>query len=123
MMGLIYSKGDIVFVKNVTFKDKDGERRLDLRINGHPFIVLNEINELGEATFALKMTSRRLESVNQREIKLKTNAYNMMKKNSFVNLDKVYLFEINKVIVPVVNIKEQTVNSIMKQINWQKIIR
>ena len=53
-MGQIYTPGDIVFFKNIKLMNRDGSSRLDIRINGHPFIVLSDIDELGETALCLK---------------------------------------------------------------------
>ena len=45
-MGLIYNRGDIIFINNVELYNYDGTKSLDTRIKGHPFIILNDIDDL-----------------------------------------------------------------------------
>lgn len=49
----IYYRGDIIAVKNIKFKDND---YLDTRINGHPVIILNEVESYKDSIYFLKIS-------------------------------------------------------------------
>ena len=116
-MGKIYSKGDIVFLKNMKLIDYDGSSRLDNRINGHPFIVLNDIDEFGETVLCLKCSASE---------KGKRKGYHLIIENlkmkgihnklSYVDIVNVYKFEVNTVVVPVGKISNPKMREIMEKV-------
>lgn len=113
-MNRIYNPGDIVFFRNVMFHDADGEDRLDIRMAGHPFLVLNCVNDFGDKCYALKLTSRALDYVDQYLLS-KTSAMPNLRKDSYVNLNKVFEFDIDKRIVPVCHLKRDHLSQIYQR--------
>lgn len=103
-MDSIYNAGDIVFFRNVVFDDPDGKERVDTRISGHPFLILNDVKNFGDKCYALKITSRKLDAVNQYSL-VKYATEPGLRKDSFVNLNKVFEFNIEKNIVPCCHLK------------------
>lgn len=104
IMYQIYTQGDIVLLKNVMFVNSKGDKRIDTRISGHPYLVLNDVNDLGEKLYALKLTSRKLRNVKQYALQ-KNNAFPSLRKPCYVNLDKMYTFDVDKVILPSCHLK------------------
>lgn len=92
----IYRKGDIIFITNVVFLD--GTR--DTRINGHPFLVLEDVKKLGQVVKALKITSR--ENPNYPQIRLRKG---ILKKVSYINLSGVYNIAIETETFPYAHIE------------------
>ncbi len=84
----IYYRGDIIAVKNIRFKDND---YLDIRMNGHPVIILNEIRNYKDNIYVLKMSGSydTMEGLKNYFI-LKPNKDNKLKKASYVDLRYVY---------------------------------
>lgn len=94
-MTSIYIPGDIVFFRNVVFNDPDGKERIDIRIAGHPFLVLNSVENLGDKCCALIITSRRSNKICQYSL-AKHTTIPRLKKESFVNLNKVFEFYVDR---------------------------
>ncbi len=104
-MRLIYERGDIVFFRNVMFQDDDGKKRMDIRTAGHPFLILNDVKDFGDTCLALKITSRKLDYTKQYHLR-PVSAKPRLKKDSFVNLNKVFKFKIDQNIIPCCHLKE-----------------
>lgn len=99
MNHFIYLAGDVVFFKNVMFKDYDGKERIDTRLNGHPFLILNDVEELGDKCYALKLTSKKFDKKVQYSLP-QLATVPKLKKNSYVDLNNVYEIEIDEYRVP-----------------------
>lgn len=105
-MNLIYEAGDIVFFRNVKFKDFDGKARVDIRLAGHPFLVLNDVQSFGDTCYALKITSRKLNNIPQYPL-LVTSTTPKLRKSSFINLNKLFQFDITSNVIPCCRLKQQ----------------
>ena len=53
MKSILYP-GDIIMVKNQKFKDTN---KLDTKLNGHPMLVLNNVNNIGDTIYCLHISS------------------------------------------------------------------
>lgn len=84
----MYYRGDIIAVKNIKFKDSDN---LDTRLNGHPVIVLNEVNNSKDSIYILKMSGS-YDTVDglEKYYILRPNGDNKLRKASYVDLRYVY---------------------------------
>lgn len=101
-MGKIYNKGDIVLFKNIRLITNEGETRLDTRLKGHPFILLNNIDDFGETALCLKMSSSKKGKRKEKHllvdnIKMK----GMKRKPTYIEIANIYKIQIDKVIAPV----------------------
>lgn len=85
----IYKPGDIIFIRNVKFKDGG----IDTRINGHPFVLLEDVIDVGQKVKCLKITSQ----IRSNQIKL---GKHFLRKQSYVDLNKVYYLNINSYSFP-----------------------
>lgn len=75
----IYEKGDIIFIKNLRFKD--GE--IDIRIKGHPYLLLEDVLYEGQEVKVLKITTKNKFP----QIKLNKG---ILKRVSFIDLSQEY---------------------------------
>lgn len=116
-MGSIYTAGDIVYFKNVVFNDSDGKKRVDTRISGHPYLILNDVQNLGDKCYALKITSRELFAISQYYL-LKNATEPNLKKNSYVNLNIIFEFNIEKIIISRCHLKSSHFDRIIKMIQY-----
>ncbi len=97
-MGLIYNRGDIIFINNVELYNYDGTKSLDTRIKGHPFIILNDIDDLEEDILCLKVSSSKLgKRKNTFYIIDNFKLYGEKTKRSFVDIKHIYKMKIDKV--------------------------
>src|SRR5574344_172449 len=79
-----YKKGDILFIRNVRFLDGC----IDTSVKGHPFILLDDVYNIGQKVRCLKITSKKHDF----QISLPKK---IMFKQSFVCINYVYKLEIN----------------------------
>lgn len=106
-------QGDIIFVKNLRFRDTS---TVDTRLNGHPVLVLNVAN-IGERFYGLKISG----SYNYSEglenyYIIKPNRSNGLKKTSYIDLRYIYENECKN--IPCAGqIYENEFNNIMKQLD------
>lgn len=82
-----YYPGDMIFEKNLTFKDTS---KHDIRINGHPVIILTSAN-IGDKFYALKIsgTYNYAEGLDNYYI-LKQNNKKKIYKTSYIDLRYIY---------------------------------
>lgn len=114
-MNLIYERGDIVFFRNVMFQDDDGKKRMDIRTAGHPFLILNDVKDFGDSCLALQITSRKLTHTKQYHLK-PVSAKPKLKKDSFVNLNKVFKFNIDQNVIPCCHLKQAHLQRIYQMV-------
>jgi len=101
MMGKIYSMGDIVLFRNIKLIDNDGKYKLDTRIKGHPFIILNDIDDFGQTALCLKCSSskrgkRRNSHIKVDNIKIR----DMKQKSTYIEIKNIYEITIDKIVLP-----------------------
>ena len=112
-MNPMYSAGDIVYVPNMLFKDRDAKERLDIRIAGHPYIILNDVNDFGDECLALKLTSQKRHNIKQYSLE-RNSSIPRLKKDSYLDLDKVFCLNIEKFIIPYGHLKYKHLNGVHK---------
>ena len=94
-MGRIYSKGDVVFFKNVRLVKPDGSYVLDSRLNGHPFIVLNDIDDFEKTALCLKCSSsKKGKRKNCHYIIKDFKLYGRHAKQTYIDIKNIYRMEI-----------------------------
>ena len=88
MIDPYYYRGDIIAVKNIKFKDNNF---IDTRINGHPILILNQVNTLDDDLYALKISGSysNIDGLKNYYI-LKPNGQNKLRKASYIDLRYVY---------------------------------
>ena len=88
MIDPYYYREDIIAVKNIKFKDNNF---IDTRINGHPILILNQVNTLGDDLYALKISGSysNIDGLKNYYI-LKPNGQNKLRKASYIDLRYVY---------------------------------
>lgn len=99
MNDLIYAAGDVVFFKNVMFKDCDGKERIDTRLHGHPYLILTDVKDFGDKCYALKLTTKKFSKKAQYFLP-QLATVPKLKKESFVDMDNMYEFKIDNYSVP-----------------------
>ncbi len=116
-MGKIYSPGDIVFFKNVKLIQYNGLKVLDTRINGHPYIILNDVDDFGEVAFCLICSSNEKNKRRKNHIHIKKAKVRGDKtRETYVNIENVYKFEIDKVIAPVGRVSNIVLNELKEKV-------
>lgn len=94
-MGKIYSKGDIVFFKNIMLHKKGKSTTIDVRIDGHPFILLEDVNDIGEVVRCLKCSSNESQKNKDRKYLIPHKKLRGRKhKDNYVDLAYVYNIQI-----------------------------
>jgi hypothetical protein len=85
---MIYKKSDIITKRNIKFKDSN---KLDCRINGHPVVVLLDLNHESEMVYFLKMSGSfsSTESLSAC-FPIKPDKDNKLRKASYADLRYVY---------------------------------
>ncbi len=94
-MNKIYQKGDIIFLRNYKFEDG----KFDLNINGHPYLLLDDVYYMNQVVRALKITTKFSKYT---EVKLSKNT---LWKVSYVDT-KVRNICVNRVSFPESHISE-----------------
>lgn len=107
-MGKLYSPGDIIIVRNMFLKDKKkGNYSIDTRIKGHPFVVLNDIDDFGQTAQLFMCTGSSYRDLPQEEI----TSTRMLKK-TYVNLNSKYEKEIQCILRKIASISQKELNRI-----------
>ncbi len=113
-----YFEGDIIFLRNVVFNDKEGVRTVDTRMGGHPFVVLEDTSSENSVQL-LKITTGKLQTVPQ-YLLLPNATKPYLKYSSYVNLNKIYVLEEERNIVPRIYLKEAEFQNLLIELDKVK---
>lgn len=98
-MNPIYTSGDVVFFQNIKLFNAPNEFVLDTRINGHPFIILEDVNEFGEyASCLLCSSSKKFKEDKNRYLIEKLALHNHLPKDTYVDFKHIYKIKITGII-------------------------
>lgn len=120
MQTSIYYCGDIIFIKNTRFKDSNW---IDTKIEGHPFIILKNIEDLTQNIFALKVSRSEKIITNKKEFYYIKPSKNGLKYGGYVDLRYVYFLKISNYIETNKKIQEVQYNEIIQKLNSIQIKR
>mgnify|MGYP000189300177 CR=1 FL=1 len=114
MIDPYYYRGDIIAVKNIKFKDNNF---IDTRINGHPILILNQVNTLDDDLYALKISGSysNIDGLKNYYI-LKPNGQNKLRKASYIDLRYVYKLPNQNITCYNKCVSEKQYNEIEKEI-------
>lgn len=115
---MYYEAGDIIYVRNVVFSDKDGTKQTDLRIKGHPFMVVED-SFTSKGLKLVKLTSRELERVRQHYLSEKTTKP-YLRHGTYVNLNKLYIMDMERNIAPVTKLRYSELQLILDKLEEEK---
>ena len=116
-MGKIYSPGDIVFFRNVKLIQYNGSKVLDPRIKGHPYIILNDVDDFGEEAICLNCSSSEKSRNRKDYIQIKAIKVRGDKKRStYVNIKNIYRFEIESFVAPGGRVSMLLLNELMEKV-------
>ena len=116
-MGKIYSPGDVVFFKNVMLVNHNGATVLDPRIKGHPYIILNDVDDFGEVALCLNCSSskkgkRKNSHVMIENLKIRGDR----RRSTYANIKNLYKFQIDQVIISAGRVSKEVLNDLIKRV-------
>ena len=115
-----YNKGDIVLFKNIMLINNDGIQTIDTRIKGHPFIILNDINEFGEIALCLKCSSSTVGKRKNFHFKVDSIKMKGMKqKTTYIEMNHIYKIRIDNFISPVGRVSNKLLTELEEKIKQQ----
>ena len=108
---LLYEPGDIVLIKNLTFKD---EHSHDLRIHGRPSLIIHT----NEENFYFLTISKNKSYIDHplKYYELYRDSINRLTiDKSYINLQNIYK-DVNRSLVPLGSIRENQFDSLLKKL-------
>lgn len=92
-MGILLNSGDIIFRNNIRFRDNN---KLDFRIHGHPFLLLNTITSQNSSGLFLKISSFYIPPYENAFYKLdKNSTKKKLNKDCFIDLRYIYIINLD----------------------------
>lgn len=114
-MEKLYLRGDVVFLKNQKIFVLGRGYALDFRINGHPFIIMRDVYELGEKVPCLLLSSKKLDSARKKEFEVKNIALKGKTcKIGYVDVGRIYYVTFDKRYITEGRIKVPVMDEILK---------
>ena len=107
-------KGDIIILKHMQLVRYGKDPTLDTRLNGHPYIVLNDVTSFGEYVLCLKCSSSKKgkrKNCNYLIKNFKLNGH--PKKDTYVDITNVYKIKIDNFIEPKGRISNDLLNELI----------
>ncbi len=90
MRPTLYNQGDVVFVTNVKLHDKGDKTVIDLRIKGHPFIILEDVYSLDQTVPCLLVSSSYKGKTKKRHYETSLKLRGQNPKHSYVDIQNIY---------------------------------
>lgn len=117
----LYSRGDIVFLKNQQIFALGRGYTHDLRVNGHPYIIMRDVYEFGENVPCLLLSSRRANDKRKKEFVIKKIALRgKASKTGYVDVGRVYYIHFDKRYLIEGCVTNHVMNEIIKNLNENK---
>lgn len=120
-MGKLYGRGDIVFVKNQEIFVLGRGYAHDLRVNGHPFVIMRDVYELGGKVPCLLLSSKQVNDKRKKEFELKNLALRGKPcKTSYVDVGRIYYITFDKRYLTEGRVTTPVMDKIIKTLNENK---
>lgn len=117
-MEKLYERGDIVFVKNQEIFVLGRGYAQDLRVNGHPYIIMRDVYELGGKVPCLLLSSKQVNDKRKKEFEVKKLALRGKPcQRSYVDVGRVYYITFDKRYLTEGRITNPIMNEIVKSLN------
>lgn len=120
-MEKLYSRGDIVFLKNQQIFVLGKGYTQDLRVNGHPYIIMKDVYELGGKVPCLLLSSKQANDKRKKEFVIKKIALKgKASKFGYVDIGRIYYITFDKRYLTEGYIKNSVMDEIIKSLNEVK---
>ena len=118
METLLYRQGDVIFLRGMLLYKSHNENEKDIRSNGHPFIILRDIYDIGENVSCLKVSSSKKGKVEgDHYIIEKFKITGRPTKKSYVDIKNIYNVTIDKNYLVQGHVKQPDMKKLLKLVN------
>ena len=118
METLLYSRGDVVFLKGMLLHKSHNKKERDIRSNGHPFIILRDVYDIGENVSCLKVSSsEKGKKEGCHYVIEKFRIAGRPAKKSYVDIKNVYNVTLDKNYLVQGHVKQPVMKELLKLVN------
>lgn len=117
-MSKLYERGDVIFLKCMLLCNRNGTKEMDLRLNGHPFVIMEDVYELGETVPCLKISSGKKGKRKEEQYVIENfKIVGRPAKKSYVDIKNVYNVNVDKSYLVQGRIKKPVMEELEKLAN------
>lgn len=120
-MEKLYSRGDIVFLKNQQIYVLGKGYSQDLRVNGHPYIIMRDVYEFGEKVPCLLLSSKTAKDKRKKEFAIKKiSLKGRRSKTGYVDVGRIYYINFDKRYLTEGHVTNPIMDEIIESLNENK---